>query len=258
MDILKYFIRNDYILIYHRRKVYRIMLPKNTEIQQLIKYICKNFNNISKENLKRNNSFSVYKVKRLIFKISNNEISSLKRYFPDGILLSEKEKEIIEQKIIILNYLNVPSYVKLDNNQNIIQIEEGISLCHVLDKPIIDFKLSEDNYYFDTSILKSIYFERIIHSFDIINYKCKLFLKIYTYEGEVYSFEGTSIDTVIYEAIKRVMELKLGYKNIGIGRNKKESYHDFFYKCGKYKNYIYCQDSLSKYLGLVLTRKGNL
>jgi len=103
--------------------------------------------------------------------------------------------------------------------------------------------------------LKNIYFESLIGTFDIINNQGKITLKIYTSEKEIYNFEDNNIDRLIFKAIKGLMESKLSYENIGIGRSKEESYKDYLTKQGNNSAPVYCQDSLALHLGLVLTKR---
>ena len=83
----------------------------------------------------------------------------------------------------------------------------------------------------------------------------KIISQIYTPEKEIYNFEDNNIDRLIFKAIKGLMESKLSYENIGIGRSKEESYKDYLTKQGNNSAPVYCQDSLALHLGLVLTKR---
>ena len=135
------------------------------------------------------------------------------------------------------------------------QFREGISIYHVLDTAKTEFKLPTTNQFLDINILKNIYFSNLIESIDIINSQGQFMLKIFSPEKQIYSFEDTNIDGLIFKAIKELMESKLSYSSIGIGRSKVESYEDFLNKQGNGSASVYCQDSLAQHLGLVLTKE---
>ena len=196
----------------------------------------------------------MYKIGKYLFRIPQQEEESLKRYFPKSIQLSREEEKCLKQNLLI-KHLEGAYYVEITEQQTIQQLREGISIYHVLDKAETELTLPTINRFLDINILKNIYFESLIGTFDIINNQGKITLKIYTSEKEIYNFEDNNIDRLIFKAIKGLMESKLSYENIGIGRSKEESYKDYLTKQGNNSAPVYCQDSLALHLGLVLTKR---
>lgn len=254
MGNLKYVVQEDSVLVSYLGKYRRIGLPKNHSVEELINFISINTDKIF--GIKRTllNQFSVYKSGNQLFRLPRQEEESLKRYFPKVMRLSAEEK-LLKQNWL-LNHLEGSYYVEITEYQKIQRLQEGISIYHVLDRAETELVLPTINNFLDINILKNIYFESLIGTYDIINNHGGFMISIYTSEKEIYNFEDTNIDGLIFKAIKGLMESKLSYGNIGIGRSKEESFEDFLNKQGNDSVPVYCQDSLAKHLGIVLTRSG--
>ena len=234
MGNLKYVVQDDSLLVSYLGKIRRVELPKHHSVEDLIHYISINKEKVFGIKQTLSNQFFMYKVGKYLFRIPQQEEESLKRYFPKAIQLSREEEKCLKQNLLIKHL-------------------EGA--YYVLDKAETELTLPTINRFLDINILKNIYFESLIGTFDIINNQGKITLKIYTPEKEIYNFEDNNIDRLIFKAIKGLMESKLSYENIGIGRSKEESYKDYLTKQGNNSAPVYCQDSLALHLGLVLTKR---
>lgn len=258
MGNLKYVVQEDSVLVSYLGKTRKIGLPKHHSVEELIHSISINIDKVF--GIRRralSDQFSVYKAGKQLFRLPRYEGESLKRYFPKVVQLSIAEESLLKQNLL-LDHLEGSYYIEMTEEQTIHQLQEGISIYHVLDKAETELLLPASNRFLDVNILKNVYFESLIEAFDIISARGKVTIKIYTSEKEIYSFEDTKMDGLIFKAIKGLMESKLSYENIGIGRNKVESYEDFLNKQGSDSTPVYCQDSLARHLGLVLTmRKKN-
>ncbi|MDV5976378.1 UNVERIFIED_CONTAM: hypothetical protein KB581_03595 [Streptococcus canis] len=254
MGNLKYVVQDDSLLVSYLGKIRRIELPKCHSVEDLIHYISINKDKVFGIKQTLSNQFFMYTVGKYLFRIPQQEEESLKRYFPKAIQLSREEEKRLKQNLLI-NHLEGSYYVEVTEQQTIQQLREGISIYHALDKVETELTLPTINRFLDINILKNIYFESLIETFDIINNQRKNTLKIYTPEKEIYNFEDNNIDRLIFKAIKGLMESKLSYGNIGIGRSKEESYKDYLTKQGNNSIPVYCQDSLALHLGLVLTKR---
>lgn len=254
MGNLKYVVQDDSLLVAYLGKIRRVELPKHHSVEDLIHYISINKEKVFGIKQTLSNQFFMYKVGKYLFRIPQQEEESLKRYFPKAIQLSREEEKCLKQNLLI-KHLEGAYYVEITEQQTIQQLREGISIYHVLDKAETELTLPTINRFLDINILKNIYFESLIGTFDIINNQGKITLKIYTSEKEIYNFEDNNIDRLIFKAIKGLMESKLSYENIGIGRSKEESYKDYLTKQGNNSAPVYCQDSLALHLGLVLTKR---
>lgn len=251
---LKYVIQEDSVLVSYLGRTRKVGLPKCHSVEDLIQSISVNTDKIFGIKQALSEQLSIYKAGKQLFRLPQNEEKSLKRFFPKAVRLSTKEENIYRQNLL-LSHLKGPYYVEITEHQEIKQLQEGISIYHVLDKVETELILPTINHFLDINILKNIYFESLIEVFDIIYDQKKFKMKIQTPEKEVYSFEDTNIDELVFKTIKGMMESRLSYGSIGIGRSKAESYEDF---CNKQSNrgaHIYCQDSLARHLGLVLTMR---
>lgn len=255
MGNLKYVVQENSVLVSYLGRKRRIALPKHHSVENLIHFICVNTDKVFGINQGQTEQFSTYKNGRQIFRISKKNEKSLKRYFPSVRPLSKKERYLLKQTLPLLSYLKGSYYIEVDDFMMLHQFREGISIYHVLDTAKTEFKLPTTNQFLDINILKNIYFSNLIESIDIINSQGQFMLKIFSPEKQIYSFEDTNIDGLIFKAIKELMESKLSYSSIGIGRSKVESYEDFLNKQGNGSASVYCQDSLAQHLGLVLTKE---
>ncbi|GAB6886396.1 hypothetical protein B279_02670 [Streptococcus equinus ATCC 33317] len=254
MGNLKYVVQDDNVLISYLGKTRKVRLTKHHSVKELIHFISINTDKIFGINQDLSGCFFVYKVGKQLFRLPQREEESLKRFFPNVMRLSTKKEKLLKQNLL-LNHLEGSYYVKFAENHVINQLQEGISIYHVLDRAETELTLPTINRFLDINILKNIYFESLIEAFDIINNQGKCIIKIRTPEKEIYNFEDTNIGELIFKAVKGLMESELSYDSIGIGRSKEESYKDFLNKHDNDSEPIYCQDSLAQHLGLVLTKR---
>lgn len=254
MGNLKYVVQDDNVLISYLGKTRKVRLPKHHSVKELIHFISINTDKIFGINQDLSGCFFVYKVGKQLFRLPQREEESLKHFFPNVMRLSTKKEKLLKQNLL-LNHLEGSYYVKFAENHVINQLQEGISIYHVLDRAETELTLPTINRFLDINILKNIYFESLIEAFDIINNQGKFIIKIRTPEKEIYNFEDTNIGELIFKAVKGLMESELSYDSIGIGRSKEESYKDFLNKHDNDSEPIYCQDSLAQHLGLVLTKR---
>lgn len=255
MANLKYMIQEDNMLISYLGKSCKIALPEKLAKEKILQFVISNIDEIFGLKREISTSLTIYKVGKQFFRLPQEAGTSLKRFFPNVNLLSTKEEASLKQEFQFLEQLKGTFYLKTDGRKMIHQLQEGIAIFHVLDKADAEFKLPTINRFLDINILKNIYFETLIDSFDIINRQGTCLLKISTNKKEIYSFEDTNMEDLIYKAVKKLMEFELSYECIGIGRNKGECYRDFLVKHGADSIPVYCQDSLSKCLGLVLAKR---
>lgn len=258
MRNLKYVIQEDSMLLSYFGKRCRITIPKKLSKDEVLQLVISNINEIFGLKQELSKSLALFKIGEQIFCLPKEAETSLKRFFPAIRLLSEEEESLLRQNLQFLGNLKGTFYLKTDGKQMIHQLEEGISIYHVLDQADTIFKLPTINRFLDINILKNIYFENLIDSFDIINRQGTCHLEISTNEKEIFSFEDTNMEDLVFKSVKKIMESKLSYRYIGIGRNRSECLEDYLMKHGASSTPIFCQDSLSKFLGLVLAKKENL
>lgn len=254
MGNLKYLVQQNSILVSYIGKARRIRIANHHTVEEILQFVSTNLDKVfeTKQNLLA--SFSLYKVGNQLFRLPRYEEKSLVRYFPKVRQLSTEEEKGIKQNFP-LEHLKGSYYIEITDYMTIHHLQEGISIYHVLDKAETSLRVPDSNVFLNINIFKNIYFKSLIDTFDMFYNQGKFTLRIYTSEKEIYNFEDKNINELIFKAVKEMMESKLNYKKIGIGRSKEESFKDFLKKQDSRDVPIYCQDSLARCMGLILTKR---